>query len=91
MMRYKKTPKTDREVARDLNLDALVQATVFRAGDVIRINVQFTNPVTSRSLWASTYNPNVTDVLAAQSSVVNQIKAGIDSVLAPKKPSGASQ
>ena len=91
MMRYKKTPKTDREVARDLNLDALVQATVFRAGDVMRINVQFTNPVTTRSLWASTYNPNVTDVLAAQSTVVNQIKAGIDSVLAPKKPSGASQ
>jgi TolB-like protein len=91
MLRYKKTTKTDREVAKELNVDALVQATVYRAGDVMRINVQFTNPVTTRSLWASTYNPNVTDVLAAQSTVVNQIKAGIDSVLTVRKPSGVSQ
>lgn len=81
MMRYKGTAKTDREVASDLKLDALVEATVFRAGDVMRINVQAADPVTTRSLWANTYSVNVTNVLAAQDSVVGLIQRGIDSVL----------
>jgi TolB-like protein len=57
----------------------------------MRINVQFSDPVTTRSLWASTYNPNVTDVLKAQSTVVSQIKAGIDSVLTRGSSPGARQ
>jgi TolB-like protein len=88
MMRYRKTTKTDLEVAREVHVDALVQTHVFRAGDVMRITVQFTNPVTTRSLWASAYNPNVTDVLKAQAMVVDQIKAGIDSVLGGKRIPG---
>jgi TolB-like protein len=54
----------------------------------MRITVQFSDPVSTRSLWASTYNPNVKDVLQAQSSVVDQIRVGIDSVLSHKKRSG---
>ncbi len=91
MMRYKGSPKTDKEVAGELKLDALVEATVFRAGDVMRINVQFSDPVTTRSLWASTYNPNVSDVLAAQDTVVGKIQRGIDSVLVAPRKSGATQ
>ena len=89
MMRYKGTPKTDKEVASDLKLDALVEATVFRAGDVMRINVQATDPVTTRGLWAGTYNVNVTNVLAAQDSVVGLIQRGIDSVLTGTTKTGA--
>ncbi|MGH7582417.1 MAG: protein kinase domain-containing protein [Gemmatimonadales bacterium] len=90
MMRYKGTPKTDREVASELKLDALVEATVFRAGDVMRINVQATDPVTTRSLWANTYNVNVTNVLAAQDSVVGLIQHGIDSVLTGTRKPGVT-
>ncbi len=87
MMRYKGGAKTIRDVANELSLGAVVEATVFRAGDVMRINVQFTDPVTSRSLWSNTYEKDVKDVLAAQGAVVAQVAAGIDSVLAgPKKP-----
>jgi serine/threonine protein kinase len=90
MARYKGSPKTTREIAATEKLDAVVETTVFRAGDVMRINVQFSDPVTTRSLWASTYNPNVSDVLKAQSIVVDQIKAGIDSVLGGKRTPGAN-
>jgi serine/threonine-protein kinase len=89
MVRYKGSPKTVREIAAAEQLDAVVETTVFRAGDVMRINVQFSDPVTTRSLWASTYNPNVNDVLKAQSAVVEQIKVGIDSVLGGKRTPGA--
>ncbi len=89
MVRYKDSPKTVKEIAAAEGLDAVVETTVFRAGDVMRINVQFSDPVTTRSLWASTYSPNVNDVLKAQSAVVEQIKAGIDSVLGGKQTPGA--
>ena len=91
MARYKGSPRTVREIAAAENLDAVVETTVFRADSVMRINVQFSDPVTTRSLWASTYNPNVTDVLKAQSTVVSQIKAGIDSVLTRGHSPGARQ
>jgi eukaryotic-like serine/threonine-protein kinase len=91
MMRYKGSPKTIQQIAAELKLDAVVEANVFRAGDIMRISVQFSDPVTTRSLWAAQFNPNVTDVLAAQSTVVNAIKAGIDSVLTGKKTTGVSQ
>ncbi|MGH7593375.1 MAG: protein kinase domain-containing protein, partial [Gemmatimonadales bacterium] len=91
MMRYKSSPRTTQEIASELKLNAVVEATVFRAGDVMRINVQFTDPVTTRSLWANTYNPNVSDVLAAQSRVVDSIKVGIDSVLRGTRKSGVNQ
>ena len=90
-MHYKGSPKTTKEIAAELKLDAVVEATVFRAGDIMRINVQFSNPVTARSLWADTYNPNVSNVLAAQDSVVDKIQHGIDSVLVAPKKSGATQ
>ena len=81
MMQYLKTPKTTREIAKENGLNAVVEATVFRAGDVIRINVQFTDPVTSRSLWADTFDRNAKDVLAAESEVVGRIASGVKGAL----------
>jgi serine/threonine protein kinase len=77
MMRFADGATTDREVARELNLDALVIASVFRAGSVMRITVQFSDPVTTRSLWSDTYERDVSDVLAAQGDIVHRISAGV--------------
>ena len=86
MMRYKGGAKTTRDVAKENGLNAVLEATVFRAGDVMRINVQFTDPLTSKSLWAETFDRNVKDVLAAQSEVVDRIAAGVKGALtAPAK------
>jgi len=67
----------DAEVAKRLNLDALVVASVFRAGNVMRITVQFSDPVTTRSLWSDTYERDVSDVLAAQGDIVHRIVTGV--------------
>ena len=88
MMRYRDGSKSTREIANELDLGAVVEATVFRAGDVMRINVQFSDPVTSRALWSDTYERDVSDVLAAQSDVVARVAAGIDGVLAGEVPKG---
>ena len=80
---YRTSSKPTREIAQELDVNAVVEATVFRAGDVMRINVQFTDPATTRSLWADTYERNVQDVLAAQNDVVGRIADGIRGVLSP--------
>jgi TolB-like protein len=85
MMRYQGGAKTTREVANELALDAVVEMTVFRAGDVMRVNVQFADPVTSRSLWSETYEQNVKDVLAAQGEVVGKIAKGIGAAIASSR------
>jgi TolB-like protein len=89
MMRYKGSTKTLREIAAEQKLDAVVEATVYQADSVMRINVQFSDPVATRSLWANTYNTSVNDKLKAQSTVVDQIQAGIGGVLAGPKKTGA--
>jgi serine/threonine-protein kinase len=81
MMRYADGATADREVARQLNLDALVIASVFRAGSVMRITVQFSDPVTTRSLWSDTYERDVSDVLAAQGDIVRRIASGVAGAL----------
>ncbi len=89
MIRYTGSAKSLREIAAEQKLDAVVETTVYRADTVMRINVQFMDPVATRSLWANTYNANVTNVLQAQSTIVDQIRVGIDSVLSGKRAPGA--
>jgi serine/threonine-protein kinase len=81
MAPYKKTPKPTRDVAKELSLDAVLEATVFRSGDVMRINMQFSDPLTTRSLWSETYERDVKNVLAAQSEIVNLTAQAVAKVL----------
>ncbi|MDH3456353.1 MAG: serine/threonine-protein kinase [Gemmatimonadota bacterium] len=70
-----------RDIARELDLDAVVEATVFRAGDVMRITVQFVDPNTAQHLWSEMYEQDVRDVLSAQNEVVTQIAEAIVEIL----------
>ena len=77
MLIYKTQPKPMAEIAHDLKVGAILEGTVFRTGDRMRINVQLTEPRSIRQLWSHSYEINVRDVLGAQDSVVRQIAAGI--------------
>jgi serine/threonine protein kinase len=81
MMAYKSTPKPTRDIARELELDAVLETTVFRSGDVMRINMQFSDPATTRSLWSETYERDVKNVLGAQSEIVNLTAQAVAKVL----------
>jgi len=81
MMAYKTTPKPTRDIARELELDAVLETTVFRSGDVMRINMQFSDPLTTRSLWSETYERDVKNVLGAQSEIVNLTAQAVAKVL----------
>ena len=87
MMIYRSEPKPMMDVARELNVGAILEGTVFRTGERMRINVQLTEPRSIRQLWSHSYEVNVSDVLGAQDSVVRQIAAGIHGAVAPPSPS----
>jgi serine/threonine-protein kinase len=87
MMIYRSQPKPMMDVARELRVGAILEGTVFRTGERMRINVQLTEPRTVRQMWSHSYEINVSDVLGAQDSVVRQIAAGIrEAVVTPASP-----
>ncbi len=77
VMIYRTAPKPIADVAQELRVGAVLEGTVFRAGDRMRINVQLVEPRTIAQLWSHSYEIDVRDVLAAQDSVVRQIATGI--------------
>ena len=54
-MLYKGTDKPLSQIARELNVDGIVEGSVLRSGDRIRINVQLVQPVTEKRIWGKTY------------------------------------
>jgi len=87
MLTYRAEPKPMSEVARTLNVGAILEGTVFRTGDRMRINVQLVEPHSIAQLWGHSYEIDARDVLGAQDSVVRQIVAGVrEVVVAPTHP-----
>ncbi len=94
MMRYKGSKKPLPQIARELNVDALVEGTVLRSGDRVRITANLLYAPTDRHLWAETYERDLRDVLALQGEVAraiaNEVKIKItpqeQTRLAPARP-----
>ncbi|MFQ5904642.1 MAG: tetratricopeptide repeat protein, partial [Candidatus Binatia bacterium] len=72
-MRYKGTDKPLPEIARELNVDAVVEGTVLRIGNRVRITAQLIEAATDQHLWAESYERDLRDVLALQSEVARAI------------------
>jgi tetratricopeptide (TPR) repeat protein len=72
-MRFKGTRQPLPEIAAELNVDAVVQGTVLRAGGRIRISAQLVHGRTDRHLWAQSYERDLGDVLALQGEVASDI------------------
>jgi TolB-like protein/DNA-binding winged helix-turn-helix (wHTH) protein/Tfp pilus assembly protein PilF len=84
-MEYKGTHKTLSEIARDLNVDAVVEGTILRSGDRVRITAELVQVATDRHLWAETYESQLGDVLALQSQVASAIVNEIRINLTPEE------
>ncbi len=83
VMGYKGTHKTLREIARDLNVDAVVEGSVQRSGDRVRITAQLIEARTDHHLWAESYERDLHDVLALQGEVARAIAGEIRIKLTP--------
>ena len=85
VMRYKDTKKTLPEIARELQVDALVEGTVVRAGDRLRITANLVQASPERHIWAESYERNLSDVIALQNDVARTIAQQIQVQLTPEE------
>ncbi|HLY04333.1 MAG TPA: winged helix-turn-helix domain-containing protein [Rhizomicrobium sp.] len=69
------------EIARTLDVEAVVEGTVFRSGDQVRINVELVRVPVDKLLWGHSYSGNLRDTLALQDSVARDIANQIRSTL----------
>ena len=86
-MHYKGTQKSVPEIGRELNVDAVVEGSVLRAGDRVRITAQLIAVATDKHLWASSYERDLRDVLALQGEVAKAIAGEIGIRLTPEERS----
>ncbi len=82
-MHYKGTRKTLPEIARELNVDAVVEGAVARSGDRVRITANLVQASPERHLWADSFERDLRDILALQDDVSRAIANGIQIKLTP--------
>src|SRR5712692_2486500 len=84
-MRYKKSDKTLPEIARELNVDGIVEGTVQRSGDRVRITAQLIHGPSDKHLWANSYERDARNVLSMESEIAGAIANQIQRKLTPEQ------
>jgi len=85
VMQYKAKRAPTPQIAHELNVDALVEGTVLRSGERVRITAQLIDARTDRHLWAQTYERDLRDVLSLQDEVAQTIASEIEIKLTPQE------
>jgi tetratricopeptide (TPR) repeat protein len=85
VMAYKGARKPLPQIARELNVDAVVEGTVLRSGDQVRITAQLIEASTDKHLWSQSYEGELRDSLALQSRVATAVADQIRISLTPQE------
>jgi serine/threonine protein kinase/tetratricopeptide (TPR) repeat protein len=84
-MHYQGTDKPMTQIARELDVDALVEGSVLKVGDQVRITAQLIHGTTDEHLWADDYDRDLKDILGLLSEVAQAIAKEIDVALTPEQ------
>jgi TolB-like protein/Tfp pilus assembly protein PilF/predicted Ser/Thr protein kinase len=85
VMRYRGSRRSLPEIARELNVQVVVEGSVLRAGDRVRISAQLIDAARDLHLWAESYERDIRDVLKLQAEVARAITREIQVVLTPRE------
>jgi TolB-like protein/Flp pilus assembly protein TadD len=83
VMQYKASKKPLREIAQELNVDAVLEGAVERSGDRVRVTVQLEQVSPEGQLWANQYDRDIRDVLRLQDEITHAITDEIQVKLNP--------
>lgn len=83
VMRYRKPRRPAPEIGKELGVDALIEGTVLRSGDNVRVTVQLIEARTDRHLWAEEYQRELRDVISLQNGVARDIAQSVNVRLTP--------
>ena len=73
VMQYKKTDKSLPQIAKELNADMVIEGSVLRAGEKMRITARLINPAEDRQLWVKSYERDIGGFLVLQSEIAQDI------------------
>jgi TolB-like protein/class 3 adenylate cyclase/Tfp pilus assembly protein PilF len=82
-MHYRDTNKRLPEIAQELGVDAVLEGSIVRAGDRVRISLRLVHAPTEQSLWSETYDRDLTDVLALQDEIARAVATAVRAQLTP--------
>jgi TolB-like protein/DNA-binding winged helix-turn-helix (wHTH) protein len=85
VMQYKGTKKPLSEIARDLNVDAIIEGTVSRSGNHVRITANLLQASPEKHLWAQSYDSEVNDALTVQGQIAQSVAREIQVTLTQKE------
>jgi adenylate cyclase len=83
VMEYRDTPKNTRQIAAELGVRTLIEGSVRRAGDVVRVSVQLVDAGADQHLWAASYDRSLKDVFAIQNELAREITRALKVSLSP--------
>jgi serine/threonine protein kinase/TolB-like protein/Tfp pilus assembly protein PilF len=81
---YKNTTKTLPQIARELNVDGVIEGSVERSGDRVKITAQLIDAPKDHGLWADSYNRDLRDILSLQEEVAGAIAREVGVALTPQ-------
>ncbi|HET7240660.1 MAG TPA: protein kinase [Gemmatimonadales bacterium] len=84
-MQYKKTTKKITAIAQELGVGAILEGSVRRAGQRVRIVVHLVEPGSEKHLWGETFDRQLTDIFEVQSEVAQQITGALSVALSPEE------
>jgi adenylate cyclase len=86
IMSYKRKEKKISEIAAELGVGSIIEGSVRKAGDMVRISVQLVDARTEEHLWSSNYDSKLDDIFAVQSDVASKVAASLSAGFFSKKP-----
>src|SRR5256884_1218817 len=78
---YQSKPRNLREIAKQLGVAHIVEGSVQKAADQVRVNVQLVNAQTDSHLWADTYDRKLTDIFGVESEIARRIAESLQAKL----------
>jgi len=89
--KYKSKPEDLKTVARELGVATVLEGSVQKAGDKVRINVQLVDARTDTHLWAKSYDRDLKDVFAVETEVAQEIADTLQAKLSPSQSDALSK
>jgi TolB-like protein/Tfp pilus assembly protein PilF len=91
VMQYRGRPTNLREIGKALGVSNILEGSVRRSGNKVRVNVQLIDANTDEHVWANDYDGDVTDVFALQSDLAREIANALQAKLSPSEKSQMTQ
>ena len=82
---YQSKPRNLRDIAKQLGVANILEGSVQKAADQVRVNVQLVNAQTDSHLWADTYDRKLTDIFGVESEIAKRVAESLQAKLAGRE------